>query len=230
MGTSNDGVVGTTVGLFDILYECDFKSNDGHRMFHVRCKECGWETDMKFSDIKRRIGKQCKHVNSNGRCINRNYKWTNQRIGSIFKGMKNRCYNPNNKDFRWYGAKGIKICDEWLNDPKLFEDWSLLNGYNDNLTIDRINETKDYCPENCRWVTRENNSKNKPTTNFLEVNGAKHTGREWSEILGLSTNAINKYVKKYGEINTTEFIKRYLDHPGRKPKRNQSIYDLYMNH
>ena len=50
--------------------------------------------------------------------------------------MKQRCYNPNEKSYKWYGAKGIKICDEWINSPKSFEEWSLQNGYNDNLTID----------------------------------------------------------------------------------------------
>ena len=70
-----------------------------------------------------------------------------------------------------YGGKGIRVCQEWLDNPELFEEWSLENGYEDNLTIDRIDSTKDYCPDNCRWVTLEDNAKYKSTTRVLDVDG-----------------------------------------------------------
>ena len=143
--------------------------------------------------------------------------------------MKSRCYNKEDKNYRWYGAKGIKICDEWLDNPKAFEEWAMNHGYSDNLTIDRKDENKNYCPENCTWVTLENNSKYKSTTSLVEVDGEIHTGREWSEKLGLGINVINTYIRKYGEKNTKEFIRCYLNNPGCKPKNAQSYYDLYIN-
>ena len=156
------------------------------------------------------------------------YIWENKRISKIFHDIKSRCYNPNDKNYRWYGEKGIKVCDEWMNNPKSFEEWALNNGYTDNMTIDRIEEDKDYCPENCQWVVLENNSRYKSTTSYIYVNGEVHTGREWAEILGLGINRINIYIREYGIENTREFIRRYLDNPGLHPSHHQSFYDLYM--
>lgn len=158
-------------------------------------------------------------------------KWSNSRIGRIFRDMKQRCYNKNGKDYRWYGAKEIKVCDEWLNNPKSFEEWALNNGYADELTIDRIDENKDYSPDNCRWITNIQNSKYKSTTFIINVDGEIHTGKDWSKILGFGVNTINKYIKKYGLDNTIEFIKRYLKNPELRLSisGNKNIYNLYMN-
>lgn len=80
------------------------------------------------------------------------------RLYHLYHGIKQRCYNPKDKKYPLYGGKGIKMCDEWLNDYELFRIWALENGYNDSLTIDRIDSSKDYCPENCQWITRSENS------------------------------------------------------------------------
>jgi hypothetical protein len=74
--------------------------------------------------------------------------------------MKNRCYNSSRPDFKFYGGRGITICDDWLEDFKKFYDWSMQNGYSDDLTTDRINSNKGYSPENCRWVTMKVQRKN----------------------------------------------------------------------
>ena len=68
------------------------------------------------------------------------------RLYHLYHGIKQRCYNPKDKKYPLYGGKGIKMCDEWLNDYELFRIWALENGYNDSLTIDRIDSSKDYCP------------------------------------------------------------------------------------
>lgn len=227
-GINQNNCIGKRVGLFDILYECDYKSNDGHRLFRVRCSECGWETDVAFRNIKY-MGTQCRHKNINGEYINFNsFKWRNQKIGHIFKGMKRRCYDSSHKSYRCYGAKGIKVCEEWINDPKTFEDWALNNGYEDGLTIDRIDGNKDYCPENCRWVPLSDNSRYKSSTYHIEVDGEIHSGKEWAKILGFGVNLINRYVKLYGIENTSEFIHRYLQNPQDKIGPNQSFYNIYM--
>ena len=84
----------------------------------------------------------------------------NTKLYHVYYGMKQRCYNRNNPKFEIYGGKGIKICNEWLCSYDVFRDWSYKNGYKDNmnLTIDRIDSDKDYCPDNCQWVTRSTNT------------------------------------------------------------------------
>lgn len=228
MSCKTDENVGKRIGIYDILNVCEHKDNDGHKLYHVRCSACGWENDMRLYNIK--YATRCTHMNLHGdyRSFN-TYTWSNKRIQTIFKEMKDRCYNSNDKSYRWYGAKGIQIYDEWIENPKSFEDWAVENGYDDSLTIDRINENKDYCPENCRWVTLENNSKYKSSTSLISVDGETHTGRDWAQVLGFGVNTINMYVRKYGLYNTIEFIRRYKKNPTLKPKlKNQSYYSLYM--
>lgn len=84
----------------------------------------------------------------------------------VWHGMRQRCMNPKSRAFRWYGAKGIRICQEWQSFSN-FATWARENGYADlkgvepaqRLSIDRIDSSKDYCPENCRWITRSENSR-----------------------------------------------------------------------
>ena len=225
----SDANVGKIIGIYEILYISDHRANDRHKLYHVKCVFCGWESDMRLGDIKRSAEK-CTHLDVNGGYKEFNsYCWSNQRINDIFKGMKRRCYNSSHKDYKWYGDKGIKICDEWIKNPKAFELWALDNGYADNLTIDRIDENKDYCPENCRWIPLDANAKYKSTTSVINVDGETRTGREWSKTLGLSVNVINTYIRKHGLENTIEFMRRYKANPNLSVKRRQSLYDRYMN-
>lgn len=203
--SDKNSIVGTRIGLYDVLYECDFKSNDGHRMFHVKCSECGLESDVQIRNI--RNTKKCKHKNRFQNFINSNKHWENKKLQRIFSNMLNRCYSKKDKNYRWYGEKGIKICDEWTNDYFAFEQWALSHGYKEDLTIDRKDSNKDYCPENCRWISRVNNSKYKSSTVLTEVDGIFHTGREWSLILNLGKNTINRMLRQYPEELVKEFIR-----------------------
>lgn len=222
--------IGEQHGIYKIIDMLNEKNNYGQYIYVAECQVCGYKKYSHYSGIssKTRISNICNHIVLGGRYYNKT-KWDNKRIKNIFAGMKNRCYSKNDKSYQWYGAKGIRICDEWLDNPKSFEEWAVQNGYDDNLTIDRINENKDYSPENCRWVTNLNNAKYKSTTSLIDVDGEIHTGKDWSRILGFGENTINKYIRKYGLDNTIIFIKKYLELPKLKPKSNQSYYDLYMN-
>lgn len=83
------------------------------------------------------------------------------RMYRIWKTMQQRCHNPNSKDYRYYGARGVTVCPEWRNDFNAFYEWSTENGYASNLTIDRINNEGNYEPDNCRWVTMAIQNQNK---------------------------------------------------------------------
>jgi hypothetical protein len=72
--------------------------------------------------------------------------------------MKQRCSNPNRGTYKWYGGKGVKVCSQWNSYPD-FKRWALANGYNETLSIDRIDPMGDYSPENCQWITLADNAK-----------------------------------------------------------------------
>lgn len=111
------------------------------------------------------------------------------RLYSIWRNMKSRCTNPNKPDYKYYGAKGIGFCAEW-NDYANFKKWAIDNGYTDRLTLDRKDGTKNYCPENCRWITIKEQQNNKKNNHVLEFNNEVHTISEWAQILKMDRGLI----------------------------------------
>lgn len=93
------------------------------------------------------------------------------RLYRIYDRMKQRCYNPNHEHYKDYGGRGIIICNDWLSCFDNFSKWAKENGYNDFLTLDRINPNEIYCPDNCRWVNMKIQNNNKRNTIYLKYNG-----------------------------------------------------------
>lgn len=111
-----------------------------------------------------------------------------QRIFNIRGLMISRCYNPNDTGYKNYGARGITICDEWLNDKEAFYKWSIENGADFGLQIDRKDVNGSYCPENCHWVTSRENNNNRRNNVKYEINGESHTLIEWMRIYNIPTD------------------------------------------
>ena len=123
------------------------------------------------------------------------------RLQQIYYDMKTRCYNTKSKHYKWYGAKGITICAEWLDTSPIlsvgrgrpyskgfiaFKEWALANGYTEDLTIDRIDVSKGYSPDNCRWATMKEQANNKSGgCHRITYKGQTKNLLEWSKELNI---------------------------------------------
>lgn len=115
------------------------------------------------------------------------------RIKLVYSSMYQRCYNKDKTAHNSYGRKGITICDEWLDNPQSFYDWAMANGFDyipdkngrNLLTIDRIDNSKGYSPDNCRWISPQEQCFNKDDNIFIEYNGEQRTLNCWCKLLNL---------------------------------------------
>lgn len=203
--------IGEKIGVFDIIDALP-KENDKDVIYVAKCRECGKIKKSTYNHLLRDCKDICTHITKFGTIKVDTHYWSNLRIRDIFYGMLTRCYDKelSKKSWHVYGGKGIKVCDEWKNNPKSFEEWSLSHGYKDNLTIDRIDSDKDYCPENCRWITMSENTK-RASSIYITVNGETHNQSEWSEILGVHKQKIGNVYNKYGIETTIQYIEDKLN-------------------
>lgn len=126
----------------------------------------------------------------------------NTRLYRIWSGIKDRCINIKSKDYIRYGRRGIKICPSWANDFSLFREWSLSNGYSDNLSIDRIDNNLGYNPDNCRWATNEIQSTNKRNSIFSlkdiqNIKKLKENGFSFSEVCKMYPRIQSKRISNH---------------------------------
>lgn len=115
---------------------------------------------------------------------------------SIYHGIKRRCFCKTCNRFKDYGGRGITMCKTWLDSVDDFIEWSLKNGYEDGLTIDRIDNNGNYSPDNCRWITRREQNRNKRTNLIVEYHGESKPLVDWCEELGLKYDPIHNRITK----------------------------------
>ena len=124
--------------------------------------DCGVEKNIPACDLKSGHTKSCGCLlREKASKLKTKHKETGTQLYNTWCSMKARCCNRNHEHYKYYGERGITVCDDWKNDFVKFRDWALSNGYSDNLTIDRINVNGNYEPENCRWATKEVQAQNK---------------------------------------------------------------------
>lgn len=121
------------------------------------------------------------------------------KLYEVWKTMKQRCFNPNNKHFNKWGGRGITVCVEWKNNFQSFYEWSMNNGYKEGLSIDRINNNGNYEPSNCRWADKIVQCNNTRQNKLFEINGVKKTIHQWSLEYDISVNLVRQriYVRKW---------------------------------
>ena len=104
--------------------------------------------------------------------------------------MKRRCYDERDHAYKNYGQRGISVCKEWLESFACFKEWAEGSGYQDGLSLERSDNSKGYCPENCKWATAKEQANNRRSNVNLTYNGQTRTLKQWSEVTGLSYNTL----------------------------------------
>ena len=166
--------------------------NSKEHFLKVKCK-CGVVRTVRPQPLKSGKSKGCGCEGNHTKTqFKSTHGKTNTRLYRIFLNMKERCYDEKSKDFKRYGSRGIKICDEWLNDFEAFYDWSMSNGYKNNLSIDRINNDGDYHPKNCRWADGRVQSNNRRSSVFLEYKEKRLTVTEWARLLNVKADTLHR--------------------------------------
>lgn len=163
------------------------KDKFNNRLWKCRC-DCG---EITFAT---RTALKSGHKRSCG-CLMRERVGNMRRIDGrssdnlyhLYYNIRNRCTNPNDPNYKYYGGRGIALCKEW-RDWESFKDWATLKGYEKGLTLDRIDVNGNYEPSNCRWITQAEQMRNTRKTRFLTYKGETKPLIEWCEILGISFN------------------------------------------
>lgn len=150
------------------------------------CSRTTIERRLKKHDIKLKPGGG-SHLDSGKKRHSLYITWFN---------MKQRCYNSKNNVYKYYGNRGILICDEWKDSYESFKNWSLKNGWKQGLTIDRIDVNGNYEPSNCRWSTRQIQANNTTRNKYLTYNNQTKTVTEWEQELGTSKDFLAKRLRK----------------------------------
>lgn len=191
----------------------DFICSSGRKLVMWKCKcDCGNITNVSANSLRGNLTMSCgcwnyiqqkncdiKHHIHKDKSKNAQYG----KLYNIYQSMKKRCYNKKNHNYIHYGARGIGMCDKWKNSYIEFKKWALSNGYSEELSIDRIDVNKGYCPENCRWATNKQQQNNKTNNKYITFNGITHTQQEWAEITGISRYTIYKRLKRNWSIEKT---------------------------
>ena len=172
------------------------KNKHGSMIWECRC-DCGNIVNIGSDALKKNGTKSCGCLNVETRKSGdnrRTHGGCGTRLYRIWKAMRSRCYNPHFKDYKNY--QKITICDEWLNDFSAFRKWALESGYDDTLSIDRIDPYGDYCPNNCRWADSITQANNKTTTRKVTVCVTEYTLFEACKKYGIGKWLFYQRIKK----------------------------------
>ena len=194
------------------------KKGKHHIMWECRCA-CGNTKVVSRNDLTKKNGtKSCGCLRIEKTKERRTkHGLRNTRLYRIWANIKVRCYNPKKDNYSYYGKEGIAMCQEWLNNFENFYKWSIENGYQSNLTIDRINNQGNYEPSNCRWVTAKQQQNNKNNNHLIEYKGETHTLTEWSEMLNINCRTLHKRL-----VYLNWSIEKALNTPTRKIRKEKT--------
>lgn len=226
-------LAGKRFGRLTVMSE-NGRSKQGNVLWLCQC-DCGKDVTVNSSYLITKTTMSCGCLKRD-ETVNRftTHGKTKTRLYKTWASMIQRCHDVNHRSYKSYGGYGITVCDEW-RDFSSFEKWSNSNGYDETLTIDRIDCYGNYCPENCQWISFEQNRKKHKDSIMLEYKGRIEPLKTWCDILGLPTQTIRRYYHNNGKTKTELGIanvietgnKRYFNK--RKAKEEMKYTSNYQN-
>jgi hypothetical protein len=158
--------------------------------------DCGNEKVVRSASLNNGSVRSCgclrnETAAANARRFNVKHGLSNTRIYGIWAKMLCRCYCTTNKDYAKYGVRGILVCQDWLDFNKFYE-WAMRNGYQDTLSLDRVDNDGIYSPQNCRWATLKQQANNTRQTIKITFQGETKSIAQWAETLGLPAERLYK--------------------------------------
>lgn len=203
-------IIGNRYGKLTVVEEL----HDGKRITRKCLCDCGNYVFTSKYKLENGMKKSCKYCSYEEiRLKNTTHGMSSTRLFRIYGKMIRRCYVPEEPAYKYYGERGIAICDEWKNDRTKFFEWALNNGYKDDLTIDRINVHGNYEPSNCRWVTQKEQALNRTNNVLITFNGKTKTLHEWAEEKNMNRATLLNRLKRWS-------IEDALTKPICKERRN----------
>lgn len=189
-----ENLVGERFGRLIVIERAD-NTNAKQARWICEC-ECGSIVTVRAQDLKSGRTKSCGcYKREVVKSCSITHGMSKTRLWRIWNDMHVRCEYPSATQFKYYGEKGVFVCEEWKTfEP--FRDWAVANGYTDELTIDRIDVSGNYTPSNCRWASWSDQQNNKSTNRFLTYRGRTLTVSQWAKETGISRNKIDRRLKK----------------------------------
>jgi hypothetical protein len=183
MPTLTQNVIGRKYGKLTVFQEVE-KNPHGKRQFICRC-ECGGSRKVNLGCLNSGYTNSCgclRRQQARLNCPPKHGK-SNSPVFHVWRSMKSRCYNPKNASYLHYGARGIKVCDRWMNFQNFLED---MGEPKKGLSLDRINNNGNYEPSNCKWSNWNQQARNRSNNRRITHKGKTQTLVEWCEELGLN--------------------------------------------
>lgn len=198
------------------LCQCDCGNTVIHETGQLRAKNAPQSCGCLQREAASKVGKKTIHYIVDG--VEKMSDGV-KRIHNIWSEMRQRCNNPNNHAYKYYGGRGIIVCDEW-QDVTVFEKWALENGYEDNLTIDRIDTNGNYEPDNCRWVDMQTQANNTRSNKMLPYHGRTQSLADWCRELSLDYHRTKARLNSCGYTVEQAFeLERYAAQKQNNNKR-----------
>ena len=190
-------IVGTCIFLEEAGYKIDPKYGKKRRIAKFECK-CGTEFIASVSNVKRGNTNSCGCYNKQRlQEVNVKHGLNKHPLYRSWQGMKNRCYNRNIEVYPLYGGRGIKVCDEWIDSFITFYNWTQFNNWKPGLSVDRIDNDKNYEPDNCRLSTDNQQARNRRNNINVLLNGKVVCLKDYCKELNVDYSMVRTRVKKY---------------------------------